>query len=88
MEVLHGDIRITLTDQEAIRGLQRTRAAVKREIREMSRQKAVIDFEADLKELDKGLIKARRELKKFEGERANGTLGLSAEEAQRELRKL
>jgi hypothetical protein len=30
MEVLHGDIRITLSDQEAIRGLERTRAAVKR----------------------------------------------------------
>jgi hypothetical protein len=76
MEVLHGDIKITLSDQDAIRGLQRTRAQVKRGLSQISREKAIIKVEGDLKDLDRDLKQARAKLMKLEGMQAEVKLGL------------
>lgn len=76
MEVLHGDIRITLSDQEAIRGLQRTRAQVKRGMRQLEKERAIISIEGDLKGLDRDLKRAKAQVTKLEGTKAAIELGL------------
>jgi hypothetical protein len=58
MEVLHGNIRITLTDEDAIRGVERIHTTVKREMKAIGREKAVVNIEGDLRKLRRDLKEA------------------------------
>lgn len=69
MEVLHGDIRITLSDADAIRGLERTRVAVKRGLGQISREKAEVSITGDIKGLERSIKRAEAELDKFAAKR-------------------
>lgn len=75
-EVLHGNIRISLSDQDAIRGMERTRATVKRGLKQIEREKAVLKIEGDLSDLDRDLKKAQAKRDKLVGQRADIELGV------------
>jgi hypothetical protein len=65
-EVLHGDIRITLSDADAIRGLERTRRAVKRQMSSIARERAVVSIEGNLKDLKRSLREAEALVKRHQ----------------------
>jgi hypothetical protein len=62
-EVLDASINLTLNDQDAIRGVERLRATVKRNMRQIAREKAIVKIEGNLKPLKKDLKEAESALK-------------------------
>src|ERR1044072_9079948 len=87
MEILHGDIRITLSDEEAIRGLERTRASVKRQMARIAREKAVIKIEGDIKALEQDIRQAERRLTKFRGMDAEVKLGIREGDFKKDIKE-
>lgn len=58
-EVLDAAINLHLNDQDAIRGVERLRTTVKRNMAAISREKAIVSIEGNLRELKKDLKEAK-----------------------------
>lgn len=58
-EVLDASINVHLNDQDAIRGVERLRTTVKRNVKAIGREKAIVNIEGNLRELKKDLKEAK-----------------------------
>jgi hypothetical protein len=68
MEVLHGDIRLTLSDADAIRGMERTRRAVKQGMKQIARERAELSITGNLKDLKRTLKESKALIEKNEAD--------------------
>lgn len=69
-EIAHGEIKVTLSDRDALAGLERTKAQFDRTMKDIGRETATAKIDAELRPFEQKLEKAKRKLRELQGKKA------------------
>lgn len=86
-EVAHGEIRISVTDRDALADLERVREQYRRTMASINNDEARARIDADIKPFQRELEKAKRELRELQGQKAQQVrLGIDDQDFNKRLK--